>query len=472
MKMMSMALIMRKTSVVVLHEEDLPSSATRRAPAPPPREVVRVRVRLTPAPKHVLSKKEEALVRCSSAAARRPMIKNCSGGSERSQESAPAASPTSPARLGSSTAQDALSAAIAVARSVMDKRREVSLRRDEARRELAKMVRTVEFNDPYISPMDPTKAGTSCPEPEPEGPVASHAQPLNPEGLSSTTAVARRGRRARSGGQGYGAGCSGAGGSGRVQRGRTTAAEPFEGVGAAADWRRAADSRRPACAAAGGGKPATGRGRGRGLAAAAASREVARPGVRVSGVAASRGAGRQAAAERRPAARRRLGRHRTGRRPASACAAAADCCLPPAGLRRGGDSASTRLGGCSRARARLGRLEAFPPSPSTVGHLGTSLNSGKPPVIQPSSPLGCGSIWGVGGTRSPGRTYGRGPSDLRVLSNHKKEHQEAVAGTASENRYHTKLTTGPCLQVFSLDACHPHPLPELTLRLQNLDLLF
>ncbi|EEC82328.1 hypothetical protein OsI_26611 [Oryza sativa Indica Group] len=174
MKMMSMAQIMRKTSVVVLQEEeDLTSSATRRAPAPPPREVVRVRLRLTPAPvataedaarggkmppppplptkrrrevvvvddddasraskkKHVLSKKEEAaLARCSSAAARRPMIKNCSGGGERSQESAPAPSP-SPARLGSSTAQDTLSAAIAVARSVMDKRREVSLWREEA----------------------------------------------------------------------------------------------------------------------------------------------------------------------------------------------------------------------------------------------------------------------------------------------------------------------------------------------------
>uniref|UniRef100_A0A0D3GSS6 Uncharacterized protein n=1 Tax=Oryza barthii TaxID=65489 RepID=A0A0D3GSS6_9ORYZ len=174
MKMMSMAQTMRKTSVVVLQEEeDLTSSATHRAPAPPPREVVRVRLRLTPAPvataedaarggkmppppplptkrrrevvvvddddasraskkKHVLSKKEEAaLARCSSAAARRPMIKNCSGGGERSQESAPAPSP-SPARLGSSTAQDTLSAAIAVARSVMDKRREVSLWREEA----------------------------------------------------------------------------------------------------------------------------------------------------------------------------------------------------------------------------------------------------------------------------------------------------------------------------------------------------
>uniref|UniRef100_A0A0E0LMM7 Uncharacterized protein n=1 Tax=Oryza punctata TaxID=4537 RepID=A0A0E0LMM7_ORYPU len=198
MKMMSMVQIMRKTSVVVLEEEDLHSSAIRRAPSP--REVC-IRLHLTPTSvakaedatrggkmppplptkrrrevdddddasraskkKHVAepalrlsgnktiplaqasSKKEEALVRCSSAA-RHPMSKNCSG-NQRSRESAPS---PSPARLDSLTAQDALSAAIAVARSVLDKRRE------EAWRELAKMVRTVEFNDPYISPTDVLK---------------------------------------------------------------------------------------------------------------------------------------------------------------------------------------------------------------------------------------------------------------------------------------------------------------------------
>ncbi|KAF0908419.1 hypothetical protein E2562_025089 [Oryza meyeriana var. granulata] len=219
MKMMSMAQIMKKTSVVVL--EDLPSSPrTCRAPAPPPREV-RVRIRLStasvakaeaatrggkppvcqderlPMPPPLPTKrrrevdddtasraskkkpvsdpaalvsvnttrptaqasrtKEEALVRCAAPRS----FKNCKDGECRSQESLPMSNPRvpspAPSRLDALSAQDALSAAIARARSVLDKRREVSLRREEARRELDKMVRTVEFNDPYISPMDALK---------------------------------------------------------------------------------------------------------------------------------------------------------------------------------------------------------------------------------------------------------------------------------------------------------------------------
>uniref|UniRef100_A0A0D9X0S2 Uncharacterized protein n=1 Tax=Leersia perrieri TaxID=77586 RepID=A0A0D9X0S2_9ORYZ len=93
--MKSMADIMRKTSVVSLQEDGLPSSLIRRTPPPrpPPQRDVRVGLRLG----------------ASSSATR---------------------------------ADD-----------------EIAALREEARREVASMVRTVEFNDPYISIADGRKAG-------------------------------------------------------------------------------------------------------------------------------------------------------------------------------------------------------------------------------------------------------------------------------------------------------------------------
>lgn len=104
--------------------------------------------------------KEESHARGGGAAPRRENKDRKDGaGGRRSQRRAstisgprvPPPAPPPPAALPDSlTAQDALSAAAARAR-------EISLMREEARRELAKMVRTVEFNDPYISPMDALK---------------------------------------------------------------------------------------------------------------------------------------------------------------------------------------------------------------------------------------------------------------------------------------------------------------------------
>uniref|UniRef100_I1QEL6 Uncharacterized protein n=1 Tax=Oryza glaberrima TaxID=4538 RepID=I1QEL6_ORYGL len=238
MKMMSMAQTMRKTSVVVLQEEeDLTSSATHRAPAPPPREVVRVRLRLTPAPVATAEdaarggkmppppplscEQEEACVEQEGRGGPCPLLLR-RGATPDDQELQRRRRALAGERAGAVTVAGEAGLLDGARHAERGHRRGpfghgqaeggLAVEGGGPRRELAKM---------------PTKAGTSCPEPEPEGPVASHAQPLNPEGLSSPTAVARRGRRARSGGQGYGAGCSGAGGSGRVQRGRSTAAEPL-----------------------------------------------------------------------------------------------------------------------------------------------------------------------------------------------------------------------------------------------------
>ncbi|KAL5198341.1 hypothetical protein ABZP36_001853 [Zizania latifolia] len=72
---------------------------------------------------------------------------------ERPRICTPRVPPPAPAaRLDAFSAQDALSAAIAKAHSVLHMPRGLWLQREEARRQLDKIVRTVEFNDPYISP--------------------------------------------------------------------------------------------------------------------------------------------------------------------------------------------------------------------------------------------------------------------------------------------------------------------------------
>uniref|UniRef100_J3MMD9 Uncharacterized protein n=1 Tax=Oryza brachyantha TaxID=4533 RepID=J3MMD9_ORYBR len=72
-------------------------------------------------------------------------------------EDLPASSATGRAPPSAAADRDALSAVIASARQFQDKQRDIARRREEARRELAEMVRTVEFNDPYISPLDALK---------------------------------------------------------------------------------------------------------------------------------------------------------------------------------------------------------------------------------------------------------------------------------------------------------------------------
>ncbi|KAG8079991.1 hypothetical protein GUJ93_ZPchr0007g6026 [Zizania palustris] len=61
----------------------------------------------------------------------------------------PAPAPAAATRLDGSSAEDPLKAAIAKAR--------LAMQRKEARRELDKIVKTVEFNDPFISPQDVLK---------------------------------------------------------------------------------------------------------------------------------------------------------------------------------------------------------------------------------------------------------------------------------------------------------------------------
>uniref|UniRef100_A0A0E0LMM8 Uncharacterized protein n=1 Tax=Oryza punctata TaxID=4537 RepID=A0A0E0LMM8_ORYPU len=98
--------------------------------------------------------KEESYARGGAAPRREIKDRKDGAGGCRSQERAPMISgpcvPPPAALPDSLMAQDAPSAATARAREIL-------LMREEARRELAKMVRTVEFNDPYISPMDALK---------------------------------------------------------------------------------------------------------------------------------------------------------------------------------------------------------------------------------------------------------------------------------------------------------------------------
>ncbi|BAT02320.1 Os07g0578866 [Oryza sativa Japonica Group] len=185
MKMMSMAQIMRKTSVVVLQEEeDLTSSATRRAPAPPPREVVRVRLRLTPAPVATAEdaarggkmppppplptscEQEEACVEQEGRGGPCPLLLR-RGATPDDQELQRRRRALAGERAGAVTVAGEAGLLDGARHAERGHRRGpfghgqaeggLAVEGGGPRRELAKMVRTVEFNDPYISPMDVLK---------------------------------------------------------------------------------------------------------------------------------------------------------------------------------------------------------------------------------------------------------------------------------------------------------------------------
>ncbi|KAF0905858.1 hypothetical protein E2562_008893 [Oryza meyeriana var. granulata] len=135
----------------------VPSTRTTKPAAPAPSCVKKE----TPVRAHAAVRDDDmtprTIKKCRTSQCERRQEKDGQSARQCTRMSSPRVQPSPAARPDPNAAQNSLRAAIDRARPALHMRRDVWRQSEAARRELAKVVRTVEFNDPFISPQDVLK---------------------------------------------------------------------------------------------------------------------------------------------------------------------------------------------------------------------------------------------------------------------------------------------------------------------------